>query len=130
MRTFEVAQNIRTYILATTAEVMNYTSWPDAFAAQQIRELPERLKRADWYSPVNPADLTKTEMQALGFGCWSKENPMFLIPLWLFPFLADEIKCECIDGSVGVLRKEDMSNDNRYGNLAYGVIPKIENQSS
>ena len=34
----------------------------------------------------------------LGFGRWSEKHQCGLIPLWLMPFLADEIEVECIDG--------------------------------
>jgi hypothetical protein len=122
--TFEIAKHIKLVILSTTAEVMNYSSWSESFSVSQIRDLPARIKGSDWYRDINPAELTKDEMQILGFGLWS-DDPIFLIPLWLFPFLADTIKCVDINGGA-VLRKSDMSDDNRFGYLAYGIMPKTE----
>ena len=123
--TFEIVKNIKSIIISTTAEVMNYTSWSESFAVSQIRDIPAHIRKADWYRDINPAELTKDEMQILGFGRWSNDNPMFLIPLWLFPFLVDEIECKSINGDT-VTRKTDMNDDNRFGCLAYGVVPKTE----
>ena len=124
--TYEVAKNIRRIIVNSAAESMNYLSWSADFVASQIREIPERLKKADWFSPINPADLTEKEMLELGFGKWSEEDPKFLIPLWLFPFLTKEVDCGCIDGEKRIQKKSEMDNDHRFGCLAYGVMPKKE----
>jgi hypothetical protein len=123
MNTFEKCQTIRRVIVNRAAEVMAYTNWGDDFAAKQIREIPvSLLERNPELGQIQPAELTNDECDSLGFGRWSEDNPMRLIPLWLLPFLADEIKTTCIDGS-SVSRKADMDNDNRFGCLAYGVTP-------
>jgi hypothetical protein len=100
---------------------MNYTNWSPDFAAKQIREIPVKMEE---FGKVNIAELTAEQMDDLGFGVWSQGNPMRLIPLWLYPFLPDEIETECIDGTKSVLKKVDMDNDHRYGCLAYGIWPK------
>jgi hypothetical protein len=127
MTTFEKCQAIRRMLINRAAEVMAYKNWGDDFAAKQIRNFPEELMSQnsgpDFFG-IQPADLTEAEMVDLGFGKWSKETPMRLIPLWLFPFLADEMETECIDGEKKTLKKADMDNDNRFGCLAYGVVPK------
>ena len=112
--TYEVAKNIRRIIVNSAAESMNYLSWSADFVASQIREIPERLKKADWFSPINPADLTEKEMLELGFGKWSEEDPKFLIPLWLIPFLTEEVDCGCIDGEKRIQKKSEMDNDHRF----------------
>ena len=124
--TFEIAKNIRRIIVNSAAESMNYLNRNADFVASQIREIPERLKETDWFVPVNPADLTETEMRELDFGEYPEEGPMFLIPLWLFPFLPDEVDCGCIDGEKRIQKKSEMDNDHRFGCLAYGVMPKKE----
>lgn len=124
--TFEVAENIRRIIVNSAAESMNYLNWDADFVASQLREIPERIKKADWFIPVNPSDLTEKEMRELGFRKWSEDDPMFLIPLWIFPFLPDEVDCGCIDGEKRIQKKSEMDNDHRFGCLAYGVMPKKE----
>jgi hypothetical protein len=131
MNTFEKCQQVRRLIMNRAAEVMAYQSWDNDFAAKQIKEIPSRLsenERAEDFFGINPSDMTGQEMADLGFGLWSEDNPMRLIPLWLFPFLADEFESECIDGEKQVMRKADMDNDNRFGCLAYGVIPAKASQ--
>lgn len=123
MTTFEKCQTIRKLIVNRAAEVMCYTMWSDEFAAKQIREIPDvLLERHPELGKIQPSELTEEECNSLGFGQWNADNPMRLIPIWLFPFLADEIQTTCIDGS-SVLRKADMDNDHRYGCLAYGIMP-------
>lgn len=121
MNTYEQCQTLRRCILNRAAEVMNYTNWSADFAASQIREIHEKLK--DKIGTINIAELTAEQMDDLGFGKWSEENPMRLIPLWLYQFLPDEIETEWIDGKRSVLKKADMDTDNRYGMLAYGIWP-------
>lgn len=106
------------------AEVMNYTNWSDHSAAEKIREIPAAM--LEKIGKVNIAELTADQMDDLGFERWSEENPMRLIPLWLYPFLPDEIEAECIDGKKSVHKKVDMDNDHRFGCLAYGIWPNAE----
>ena len=121
MTTYEKCQAVRRAIVNRAAEVMNYTNWSDELAAKQIREISEVL--ADKIGKINIAELTAPQMDDLGFGRWSKDNLMRLIPLWLFKFLPDEIESECIDGTKAVLKTAEMDNDNRFGCLAYGIWP-------
>ena len=124
LSTFDIAKNIRWIILNRAAESMNYLTWSEDFVTSQIREIPEIIKKSTWFVPVNPSDLTEKEMLELGFQKWSEDDPMCLIPLWLFPFLTDEVDCGCIDGRKNIHKKSEMDNDHRCGCLAYGVIPK------
>jgi hypothetical protein len=121
MTTYEKCQAVRRAIVNRAAEVMNYTNWSDEFATKQIREIPEVL--AEKIGKINIAELTAPQMDDLGFGQWSEDNPMRLIPLWLFKFLPDEIESECIDGTKSVLKTAEMNNDHRFGCLAYGIWP-------
>lgn len=127
MNTFEKCKTIRRMMMNRAAEVMAYKNWGDDFAAKQIRNAPEeieKMKGGKELFGIQPVELTEDEMTDLGFGKWSEETPMRLIPLWLFPFLAEEIETECIDGEKKLTKKSEMDNDNRFGCLAYGVIPK------
>ena len=127
MTTYEKCQTIRRILINRTAEVMAYSSWPDKFAAKEIRNLPEDIKEMKGGKKlfgILPAELTHEEMVSLGFRRWSDESDMMLIPLWLFPFLADVFEAGCIDGETRIFKKADMDNDNRGGCLAYGVMPQ------
>ncbi len=125
MTTFEKCCAIRRMILNRAAEVMAYENWSEEFAAGRIRNLPKDLAEKETgkdYFGIQPAEMTDEQLNELGFGRWGKKTPIRLIPLWLMPFLADEIEVECIDGRK-LTRKSQMDNDNRFGCLAYGVIP-------
>ena len=110
-------------MLNKAAEVMNYTNWSDEFSTKQNREITDIVDQQ--IGKINIAELTKEQMDDLGFGTWSEDNPMRLIPLWLFKFLPDEIESECINGTKTVLKTAEMDNDHRYGYLAYGIWPAI-----
>jgi hypothetical protein len=127
MNTYEKCCSIRHMILTRAAEVMNY-EWDAEFSKKNVKEFPDDLKnrmntKGNDFFNIQPSELTRKEMDNLDFGKWSKDDPMRLIPLWLFPFLAEEIETKDIDGE-GELKKEDMDTDHRFGCLAYGVLAK------
>lgn len=126
MNTFEKCCAIRRAIVNRAAEVMTYRNWSEEFATRQIRDLPADIEQmgggAELFG-IQPADMTDSQLDALGFGRWSDETPMRLIPLWLFPFLAENLVAECIDGETKITNKSEMDTDSRFGCLAYGVTP-------
>ncbi len=121
MTTYEKCKAVRRIILNRAAEVMNY-EFGDKSAANSIREIPEML--AEKIGKINILELTARQMDDLGFMKWEKDGQMRLIPLWLFQFLPDEIESESINGVKSVMKRAEMDNDNRFGCLAYGVLPK------
>ena len=124
MTAYELCQNYRRIILNRAAEVMNYT-WDPEFCALQIREIPEVLKGKEGFELIDTNDLTEEQMKNLDFGLWSEENPIRLIPLWLYPFLKEEFASGDIsDGPVHMVKKSEIDTDHRFGCLAYGVMPK------
>lgn len=120
---FEKLEYIRNIIAKRAAEVFTYKNWSDDFAAKYIREIPDILTNSELeLKDIDISVLTERECDLLGFGSWSKDNPMKLIPLWTLPFLPEKIKCSSISGNV-VIDKSNIDNDNRFGYLAYGIIP-------
>jgi len=126
MKAYATCKKVRQIILRHAAEVMNYKNWGHKFAAKRIRELPEFILQHT--GKINIAELTAEQMEDLGFERWSEETPMRLIPLWLFPFLPDELNVECIDGTRLRMKVADMENDHRFGCLAYGILPSDHKQ--
>ena len=122
MKTYELCNLIKDAIIRRTAEVIVYTNWSDEFALSQIREIPDWIKQSEHFEPVQPSELTASQCDSLGFGKLSVDSPQWLIPLWLLPFLAEEIKLNSIDGKT-IQLKSEMDTDTRYGSLAYGVTP-------
>lgn len=120
MTTYDKCKAVRNHILARAAAVMNYP-WDDEFSAKQIRETHEKAGKD--YATLDITKLTASQMEDLGFGKWSKNDPMWLIPLWLYQWLPEVMETKCIDGTVEVLRKAKMDTDHRFGYLAYGIYP-------
>lgn len=126
LSTFEKCKAIRRSLLIRAGEALSYSCWSDSFKLDNLKNIFESL--GQWEKEygsfkINPNDLTAKQMNELGFGRWTKEDPMRLIPIWLFPFLCEKFECQCIDGSKHTNLSE-LDNDHRMGCIAYGVIPK------
>lgn len=127
MTTFEKCKAIRSVILRRAAEVMAYTNWNAEFAASVIINIPKDLMSKSVendFINLDPSDLTMEEMKDLDFGVWSKDQPFRLIPLWLFPFLTENLYVCDFEGVFSHVRKSELDNDNRFGCIAFGVLPK------
>ena len=120
--TYKICKDIRRALLTLLSECAIYKTWEDSFAIQEVRNAPDKVLAR--YGTIDPNDLTLEEMKDLGFQRWSDDNPMMLIPLWLYPFLPNQLECECINGEKGIRSKERIDSDHRGGMLAYGVHPK------
>ena len=128
MNTFKMCKFVQKYTLIAAAEVFNYTDWEKPYAAEHIRELPEKLMGTEGFEKINPSNLTAKEMKALNFGMWSEESEIRMIPLWLLPFLVDEFMGGTIDDlTIRPIKKADIDNDHRFGYLAYVLYPRNSN---
>jgi len=114
---FEVARRIRSLVLQHAGESMVYKSWGHTLAANNMTELPERIN-----TTVDVSGFTKEQFDQLGFGTWDEDTPVRLIPLWLFPFIADGVEYTTIGGDK-ITKREQMDNDHRFGCLAFGILP-------
>ena len=126
LTTFQKANAIRRSILIRVGESLSYKTWSNDFRLTNIEDIHKTLEKWEEESgilKIDPTDLSFEEMIELGFGSWSEENPMRLIPIWLFPFLADEFKSESISGSKHS-KLSEIDNEHRFGCLAFGVVPK------
>lgn len=124
---YEKARLIRHTLLTRVGESLSYKTWKDDLRLSNIAEIPSYMQKLGEKNKesfkVNPTELSQNEMADLGFGRWEDGNPMMLIPIWLYPFLAETFPYESIGGRKGT-NSADMDNDQRFGMLAYGVIPR------
>lgn len=120
--TFEVCKYVRNSLLCATAESLIY-DWDNDFKLQNIMEIIERIKTSKWFTPIDPNVLTLQEMKELDFGSFKETDNFKLIPLWLYPFLAKELKTVNFDGEEEIMYKDIIDTDHRGGYLAYGVFP-------
>lgn len=125
MNTYETCKWLRQIILTAYGELNCYLSNPD-FWSNEIKTLADRIKTKNPDIKINLSELTGNEMKELGFGKWSEESKDYLIPIWLYPFLPENINTNCID-STQCLKKSEMDTDHRFGYLAYSIVPKNEN---
>lgn len=126
MSTYEKCKRIRQSLLTRVGEALSYNNWHDEFKLKNIVNIYDSIN--SWEEScgsfeINPTELSVEEMKDLGFCSWSKDNPILLIPLWIYPFLASEFECESISGSKH-FKLSELDNDHRFGCLAYGVVPK------
>jgi len=124
MNQYNLCVNIRKRIMTKTAEAFVYDNWSAEFVAEQVKGIPIAIIECDGFDRIDPNNLTKDEMKDLGFGQWDEDSPLMLIPIWLFPFLADEFKTGSIsDATESLTKRSEIDNDHRFGCLSYGVLP-------
>ena len=124
MGILERCESIRGLYLNRVASVIVYGNWTDEFKMSVIKEIPSIVK--GWEKEygsfkIDPNLLTMEDTEKLGFGKWD-DSDLRLIPLWLFPFLSEELEVYSINGKK-ITKLSDMDNDNRFGCLAYGIKP-------
>lgn len=118
--TYEICKYIRKRFTLAASDACMYTNWPDEFKLQSVLQVPDDIKNADGYRPVNVTDLSEQEMEELGFGLWDEESKLMLVPVWLLPFLDPDVLLTSISGDTA--SPVDVDNDQRFGCLAYGVV--------
>jgi hypothetical protein len=124
LTTFEKCNAIKRTILRAAAESIMYESWNKDFKLKNLLEVPEivsKWEKKHGSFKIDPNEMTKEELEKLEFGKWDKESSLMLIPIWLYPYLADNLKTISISGSEHTTKAE-IDDDHRFGNLAYGVI--------
>lgn len=92
----------------------------DDFALKEIRSIPESIKGASNFDAIDPNDFTVEELKELEFYLWNNSN-LYLMPLWMLPFIKEEVDLGCINGKRRIFRRDEIDNDERRGFLAYGV---------
>jgi len=118
-KTYNVAKHIRDTSLVLLGSLINY-QWDDKFKIEQINSFVQKIKEVDEYFDLDCNNLSLDELRKLGFNLWSNESKVYLIPLYLFPFLKEGIQYTDINDDVIEFDKEE-DNDHRFGSLYFGV---------
>ena len=122
MSDYDFLLMVRQAIVNRAAEVFCY-NWDDNFSSERIKEIPDVFSKSEYFRNVDPNEMTKDQLINLGFQKWDDESGLILIPLYVYPFLKDEIMCGSIsDKEANLIKKSDIDTDNRFGCLAYGVF--------
>ncbi len=125
MSQYELAQQILFRLARYSAETYEYAdTWNDKVCKNNVIDGVTMIREDKSFVEINPTEFTKEEMISLGFGTW-EDNGMYLIPLWIYPFLKAEFKCVSISGEEIIFNKSTCDNDHRYGQTAYQVKPYV-----
>jgi hypothetical protein len=114
-------QRLRSKLLCAMAESAVYTKWSAEYARSNVADRIAQLRKQEC---IDPHVLTCAEAVSLDFGSW--DGKLYLIPLWMYPFLKAGVKLKCIDGEEHEVSYDEqgvcnIDNDHRFGCLAYGI---------
>ena len=122
MSDYEFLLNVRQGIVYRAAEVFCYRLASD-FSYNRIKEIPDVFSKSKCFRKVDPNEMTKEQLLDLGFQKWDEDSGLMLIPLYIYPFLKDEIMCGSIsDICSRLIKVSEIDIDHRFGCLAYGVF--------
>ena len=122
MNDYDFLLMVRQAIVNRAAEVFCY-SWDADFSSERIKEIPSVFSKSEYFRNVDPNEMTKDQLVNLGFQMWDDESRLMLIPLYVYPFLKDEIMCGSIsDKEACLMKTSEIDIDHRFGCLAYGVF--------
>ena len=108
---------------AVAQTVVYEDSWSPKFCCNENRKafdkaMAELRKNLDW------DNLTEEDCKELRFKRWEEGKPLQLIPIWLYKAIPVGTKLTSIGGEEVVFDGKNIATDNRFGCLAYGIIPK------
>ena len=122
MSDYEFLLNVRQAIVYRAAEVFCY-SWDNASSSKRIKDIPDVFSKSEYFRKVDPNEMTKEQLVDLGFQKWDEDSCLMLIPLYVYPFLKDEIMCGSIsDICSRLIKVSEIDIDHRFGCIAYGVF--------
>ena len=122
MSDYDFLLMVRHAIINRAAEVICY-NWGADFSSERIKEITDVFSKSEYFRKVDPNEMTKEQLVDLGFQKWDEESGLMLIPLYVYPFLKDEIVCGSIsDKEASLIKVSDIDTDHRFGCLAYGVF--------
>lgn len=131
-KAFQQLSVLRAAMLNTLASVwMNRGAWSKEYREKTLNDLMVKALNQDDQQPsfypggVDLGQLDEDELKALGFKLWSESFPgLRLIPLWVLPALPPSGTVYSTQGGrVDYSPESPLDDDDRFGFLAYGVMP-------
>lgn len=120
---------ILTYMANTIGEIDAYSeTWSAEYCKKYAMERHQTAidalkKHLDW------DNLTEQDCKELRFMRWSEDSKMYCIPIWLYKAIPVGTELISIGGERIVFDGNNIDNDTRFGCLAYGIIPKPDNDN-
>ena len=122
MSDYDFLLMVRQAIINRAAEVFCY-SWDAVSSSKRIKEIPDIFSKSEYFRKVDPNEMSIEQLLDLGFQKWDEDSGLMLIPLYIYPFLKDEIMCGSIsDICARLIKVSEIDIDHRFGCLAYGVF--------
>ncbi len=131
-KAFQQLSALRAAMLNTLASVwMNRGAWSKEYREKTLNDLMVKaLNQKDWLPTFYPGgvdlgQLDEDELKALGFKLWSESFPgLRFIPMWVLPALPPSGTVYSTQGErVDYSPESPLDDDDRFGFLAYGVMP-------
>lgn len=119
-QTFIALNTVLKAIANRAAMCCAYKSWSDDYCRTSLRK--EWQRDSSFPAELNQETFDKLsvdELRALGFGLWSNDEPLWVIPLALWPLVPNGTELHCINGGT-ITKSDDTDLDNRFGCVAYG----------
>lgn len=115
-----IFENFKKQLIIKTSEI-NLYDWDDKFKSNHLKKLREDL--LVYFNEIDYAIFGIDELKQLGFSVWDDEesDPIYLAPLWTYDTFKGGTKLYSIGGGEKIVGIDDLDNDHRYGNLAYGL---------
>ena len=115
-------EQIKARILTACAESVLYDSWTSEYAIKNIKEALSPKKafcfaKIELISKSDLEELSFSDLTDIGFGNWG--GRIALIPLFLKPFIEEDLPVESILGEKTTLKEAD--TDHHIGFLAFGI---------
>jgi len=119
--TYTYLSRVLNAIANTAAMGAAYPTWTDEYCRKEVERVWLDNGSANFGRKVTIAELyelTTPSKKILGLGMW--DDDLWLIPLWMFNYIADGETLVGIDGEQVVKGVTDIDFDNRFGMMAYG----------
>ena len=116
--TFEELLRLNTLLASIAIEATLYDNWSSEF---KLSNLLERITKLVARYQFDPYSLTTEQLGLLSFGKWDSESQLWLVPVGLYPFLAEGTLLTGIDHAAKVVGVDTIDPDARFGCIAYGI---------
>ena len=112
--------NCLTWLANAVGESVLHTSKPehlDKDVRSHWGTLCNSIKGGNY---INWQNLTVEEALELRFCRWEEESDLYLIPIWLYPFIPEDLVLTSIGGNKAFV--SCISTDTRFGRLSWGIL--------
>jgi len=132
LKSTDVVLNLHTVmqeLLWAAAHAAAISRWSDKVARKQIKKVWEnsedilRKKKDIVFTREDILSLSVEDQVIFGFRVWAVDNPIVLIPLWIWSYIEDGSTVFDTSGRAYVKGIDDIDHGTRFGCIEYGFLP-------